>query len=257
MPPRGKLKQQDDLRLRKNHLLLKNELDALKITDFLYEKDILDRDDIERIESGRTTMERNEILLRRISNIGPEGAFDIFLDSLKEDYKHLYDALVKEPTTHDQKAVEESHCATSNATGGNDRHIMISYCHADKEIVHKIYHSLQSLGYNLWIDKEKMEINVFESMSQAVEDSSIVIMCISQKYKDSAYCKMEAEYTSNLKKDYLIVKVTPNYKPDGWLGLMLGQKLYFDFCGRSPYDTVMQELVKQIEVITRKQSSSS
>ncbi|XP_055873119.1 uncharacterized protein LOC106050690 isoform X2 [Biomphalaria glabrata] len=235
MPPRGKLKQQDDLRLRKNHLLLKNELDALKITDFLYEKDILDRDDIERIESGRTTMERNEILLRRISNIGPEGAFDIFLDSLKEDYKHLYDALVK----------------------GNDRHIMISYCHADKEIVHKIYHSLQSLGYNLWIDKEKMEINVFESMSQAVEDSSIVIMCISQKYKDSAYCKMEAEYTSNLKKDYLIVKVTPNYKPDGWLGLMLGQKLYFDFCGRSPYDTVMQELVKQIEVITRKQSSSS
>uniref|UniRef100_A0A2C9LWL3 CARD domain-containing protein n=1 Tax=Biomphalaria glabrata TaxID=6526 RepID=A0A2C9LWL3_BIOGL len=117
MPPRGKLKQQDGLRLQKNHLLLKNELDALKITDFLYQKDILDRDDIERIESGKTTMERNEILLRRISNIGPGDAFDIFLDSLKEDYKHLYDALVEEPTTQAQKAVAESHCVTSNATG--------------------------------------------------------------------------------------------------------------------------------------------
>ncbi|KAK0062000.1 hypothetical protein Bpfe_008493 [Biomphalaria pfeifferi] len=257
MPPRGLLKQQDQLRLRNNHLLLVNQLDAKFITGFLYQKGILDKDDIERIMSGKTTMDRNEILLTRISNIGPGDAFDIFLDSLKEDYKHLYDALVKEPTTQAQIAVEGSHYATSNATGGNDRHIMISYCHADKEIVHKIYHSLQSLGYNLWIDNENMETNLLDSMAKAVQNSSIVIMCISQKYKDSVNCKKEAEYTSNLEKDYLIVKVTPNFKPDDWLGLMLGERLYFDFSGSRLYDTVLQELVKQIDVIREKQSSSS
>ena len=34
--------------------------------------------------------------------------------------------------------------------------MMISYCHADKEIVHKIYHFLEAQGFKIWIDLNHM-----------------------------------------------------------------------------------------------------
>ena len=34
--------------------------------------------------------------------------------------------------------------------------IMISYCHADKELVHKIQRYLADQGFSIWIDREQI-----------------------------------------------------------------------------------------------------
>lgn len=34
--------------------------------------------------------------------------------------------------------------------------IMISYCHADKELVHKIHRYLADQGFKIWIDQEQI-----------------------------------------------------------------------------------------------------
>jgi len=39
----------------------------------------------------------------------------------------------------------------------------------------------------------------------------------------------EAEYAYSSKKTIVPLKVEPKYKPDGWLGALIGNKLYFDF----------------------------
>ena len=36
------------------------------------------------------------------------------------------------------------------------------------------------------------------------------------------------------------------YKPDGWLGMILGAKLFIDFSGKYPFEKKWAELAKQL-----------
>ena len=39
----------------------------------------------------------------------------------------------------------------------------------------------------------------------------------------------EAEYTYQLRKPFIPLRLEAGYKADGWLGIMVGTKLWFDF----------------------------
>ena len=56
----------------------------------------------------------------------------------------------------------------------------------------------------------------------------------------------EAEYTFQLRKDYIPLMMQKKYRPDGWLGIVLGAKLYFDFSGKYPFDKSFQGLLKEL-----------
>ena len=59
-------------------------------------------------------------------------------------------------------------------------------------------------------------------MAEAVENSAAVLVCMSAKYKDSPYCRMEAGYAYKLNKPLIPIRVQPKYEPDGWLGENFG-----------------------------------
>lgn len=59
-------------------------------------------------------------------------------------------------------------------------------------------------------------------------------------------CFPEAEYTFQLKKDYIPLMLQKKYRPDGWLGFILGAKLYFDFSGKYPFDKSFTGLLKEL-----------
>ena len=40
-------------------------------------------------------------------------------------------------------------------------------------------------GLNVWMDLDKMEGSILEAMARAVEDARVVLVCYSDKYKDS------------------------------------------------------------------------
>ena len=52
-------------------------------------------------------------------------------------------------------------------------------------------------------------------MAQAVENSECVLMCMTEKYKQSNNCRAEAEYAFNIKKPIIPLIMQRNYKPDG------------------------------------------
>ena len=56
----------------------------------------------------------------------------------------------------------------------------------------------------------------------------------------------EAEYTFQLRKDYIPIMMQKKYRPDGWLGIILGAKLYFDFSGKYPLEKSFQGLIKEL-----------
>ena len=53
----------------------------------------------------------------------------------------------------------------------------------------KVKEQLETSGYQVWMDIESMEANLLDSMSKAVEESAVVLMCISKKYRDSKHCR--------------------------------------------------------------------
>ena len=72
--------------------------------------------------------------------------------------------------------------------------IMISYSHRDEVICRQIYDELIRANYRVWIDFDQMHGNVMDAMAQAIEQSKTIIICMSEEYRRSNYCRAEAHY---------------------------------------------------------------
>jgi hypothetical protein len=53
-------------------------------------------------------------------------------------------------------------------------------------------------------------------VASAVENADVVLICMSQKYKDSPNCRLEGEYCMNQKAKYIPLMMQRGYQPDGW-----------------------------------------
>jgi hypothetical protein len=72
-------------------------------------------------------------------------------------------------------------------------------------------------------------------------------MGVSANYKDSVNCRMEAEYAHVQRKRIIPIMVgEPGYKPQGWLGMLIGAKLWVDFTKPEEYEKSMELLQKQM-----------
>lgn len=47
------------------------------------------------------------------------------------------------------------------------------------------------------------------------------------------------------------------YRPDGWLGLILGTKLYYDFSGKYTFESRMEGLLGAVKVVMKGESLDS
>ncbi|XP_070553263.1 uncharacterized protein [Ptychodera flava] len=123
---------------------------------------------------------------------------------------------------------------------------MISYNWEVQERMKEVKTKLQAAGYDVWMDIEKMAGDTLEAMARAVEGADVVLICMAEKYKNSNNCRMEAEYACKLKKPYIPLRVEKGYSPDGWLGIMVGTKLYFDLSSDEQFEKNFPGLVREI-----------
>jgi hypothetical protein len=115
---------------------------------------------------------------------------------------------------------------------------MISYNWDNQPIIKRIAHSLKDHGFNVWLDLEQMGGSTLEAsitshrlpliirkyalfdilflVAKAVEQSELILMCMSQKYKDSPNCRLEGEYCINKKITFVPLMMQQGYSPDGW-----------------------------------------
>ena len=56
----------------------------------------------------------------------------------------------------------------------------------------------------------------------------------------------EAEYAFQQRKKIIPLIMQGGYKPDGWLGMILGAKLYYDFSGKYTYESRIDQLLKAL-----------
>ena len=132
-------------------------------------------------------------------------------------------------------------------------HIMLSYNWSTKEIIKKLKVELQKNGLKTWIDDEDIQPgSLNDSLSAAVEQSAAVLVCYSDGYKRSPNCRSEAEYAQVTKKPMLFIRTEKKYKPDGWLGLLLGNTLYYDITDEATFDTVAGKIIAAIKSMISK-----
>ena len=53
-------------------------------------------------------------------------------------------------------------------------------------------------------------------VANAIEQADMVLICMTQKYKDSANCRLEGEYCMNRKVEFVPLMMQQGYRPDGW-----------------------------------------
>lgn len=136
----------------------------------------------------------------------------------------------------------------SGTRSSNTHDVMISYNWGSKETVYKIRDTLKQNGITFWIDEEQMSGSTMVAMSAAVENCTVFLMCYSEKYSQSQNCQSEAEYAIKKKKIIVPCKMEKDYDPSGWLGFILGTKLFFDFSGKYPFELPKKGLLREIKL---------
>ena len=132
----------------------------------------------------------------------------------------------------------------SKEVSGN--HVMISYQWDAQEVLVQVKNKLQASGYRVWMDLEQMGGSTLEAMAKAVENAAVVLVCVSQRYKESPNCRSEAEYAYQLRKDIIPLMMQNNYKADGWLGMLVGTKLWIGFQSKHVIDSGVTKLIKEL-----------
>ena len=57
---------------------------------------------------------------------------------------------------------------------------------------------------------------------------------------------IEGEYTYKTEKPLIPLMMQRRYKPDGWLGMLMGVKLYINFDGKYEFEKAYQMLMKEM-----------
>ncbi|KAI0242493.1 hypothetical protein LSAT2_013259 [Lamellibrachia satsuma] len=89
--------------------------------------------------------------------------------------------------------------------------------------------------------------STLDAMAKAVEDASVVLIAASHKYKESNNCNAEAQYAHTLRRTIIPLIVEPHYEPDGWLGMLVRPRLYFNFAKVEQFDSQMLDLLREID----------
>lgn len=165
--------------------------------------------------------------------------------------------LEKENEEMKRKSHEE-HSPSSMPTivNGKIYDIMISYSHSDKKLCHRLLDDLVKEEYRVWIDSQLMHGTTFDAMANAIENSEFVFICMSDAYKQSAFCQMEASYAVKRRCHIIPLVMTMNYRADGWLGILTSPFIYVDF-GKHAYPRAFDEVKKQMQLIRNQQKIHS
>ena len=82
---------------------------------------------------------------------------------------------------------------------------MISYQWDVQSTMVQVKNKLQEAGYKVWMDLDQMGGSTLEAMAKAVEDSAVVLVCVSQKYKESPNCRSGMEQTQSIHQKEIII----------------------------------------------------
>ncbi|CAF4131332.1 unnamed protein product [Rotaria sp. Silwood2] len=134
--------------------------------------------------------------------------------------------------------------------------IMLSYSHSDRDLCYRIHDRLIKDSFRVWLDRDYMHGGTMIAMANAIENSEFVLICMSDAYKQSAYCQSEAHYAFERRCCLIPLVMKLNYRPDGWLGMIATGKMYIDF-PKLGFDIAYDRLKNELDHCRKKRNRST
>ena len=125
-------------------------------------------------------------------------------------------------------------------------HVFLSYSSQQTADVDELRTQLISRGVHCWMAKYDMSGDPADAMASAVENAAAVLICYSESYSASRFCKGEALYSCELGKTIIPVRMEESYKPRGWLGLTITAPLRFDMSSKEKVSQDVENLIQEI-----------
>jgi hypothetical protein len=96
-----------------------------------------------------------------------------------------------------------------------EKQFFLSYCHVNKDIVHRVADELIKLNYKIWIDRDLIQGNfLFADIQNGIENSHVVICFISKNYCDSQNCLKEITLADTKNKKLLPIMLDNFFKDE-------------------------------------------
>ena len=80
--------------------------------------------------------------------------------------------------------------------------------------------SMRERSFRVWVDTEMMSGSTLDAMAAVVENAHCILICVTERYKASANCRLEGTYVHEQRKPWVPLILEASYKPTGWLGIM-------------------------------------
>jgi hypothetical protein len=152
---------------------------------------------------------------------------------------------------------EKEEKAREEDVDSESKHVMISYNTASRDLCIKIKDKLESFGIKVWMDITDIHGSSLDSMAKAVEQSFCVLICITEKYRQSINCQSEAQYAFKLNKPIIPCIMQAGYENvTGWLGIIMGDKIFINFM-KYEFDESIRRLKNEVNSFLNAKSQTS
>ena len=208
-------------------------------------------------EVGKVPLRARYDVMQALRRVATEGLSDEACQYASGALFELDDEY-RQKTKDAAKAMRKATVASNASDDDSDQlddatvqHVMLSYNWGHQEPIKRINTALKARSYNVWIDIEKMQGSTVEAMADAVEGAAVMCYGISKAYKESSNCRLEAQYAYQQQVDMVPLMMEDGFQAKGWLGMLLGVRLYYKFCGvvldsDGAFDGKMEELCREL-----------
>lgn len=126
-------------------------------------------------------------------------------------------------------------------------HVRMSCNQKDLDICNRIYQQLtQADYYEMSLGVSSASHFSEETMVAEVERADVVLVCLSNDYRSSHACRIEATYAAKRQRTIIGVKVNTNYFAAKWLDNMLVGQSTVNFVGAN-FSTACKQLMDTID----------
>ncbi|CAF1529338.1 unnamed protein product [Adineta ricciae] len=221
-------------------IVKQRSLELLLVMTFNKQAANMIRDNNELIAHIKILSQSHEVALQRVADgilwkLGNE-------DQIITDDKDK----TEQKETSENTSMNKSQTELSATKKQYEYDIMISYSHNDKELVYQIQERLEKDTFRVWLDRDNMYGSPTRAMSHAIENSEFVFFCMSDSYKKSGFCELEAHYAYKQQCRIIPLIVKGPYRADGWLGLLTTNKIYIDFHKAKSFDEAYSRIIQEI-----------
>ena len=93
-------------------------------------------------------------------------------------------------------------------------------------------------------------------MTESVENSICMLLCVSEKYRQSISCRTSAQYAFNLKKKIIPLIMQSDYENvGGWLGSIIEKKKFIDFT-QNEFEKCIELLKTELKMLLDQETES-